>query len=108
MLTSYIQGKFVQKILISPTGEQFRVLFLITLINGEVRAQIVSAEPLIVSNRLLMNGYKQSNASNQFLLATSTQKKIQTEYIPSYVPVISPYIELYFFTSQPTRAPSFA
>ncbi len=108
MIKPYSQSKFVEKILISGNGERFRVLFLVTLVNGEMKAQIVSAQPILVSdNRLLISGNIQSDSNNRFALPEGRSRN--TILSPSYqqLSIVSPYIELYFFISQPTRAPSY-
>src|SRR5258708_27579068 len=98
MLTPYTRSQFVSRILTSPTGEQLRVLFLVTLANGELKAQVVSAEPLVVGSKLLVTS-NQSPATNNhlYLPAFSIKKDSDTEYVPAHTPVISPCTELHFF-----------
>lgn len=94
MITPYSQSKFVEKILTSAGGERFRVLFLVTLVNGEVKAQIVSARPI-------------GEGPIFVLPAFSAKTKHNTEYIPFNAPGVSPYFSLEFLiNSQPTRAPA--
>ena len=114
MLTPYSQSRFVQKILTSASGKRFRVLFLVTLVNGEVKAQIVSVMPItsLESRSMSFPRKRESvilpgNDSVLCLPAFHTSKKYKTIYIPYFAPIVSPYIELYFFNSQPTRAPSY-
>ncbi len=99
MLTPQLRSQFVTKVLSSPTGEKYKVVFLIALIDGEVKAQVVSATlvsentntatplclPLVKNNEKFVN-----------LLKSLTSK------------VLSPFFnQLFFYNSQPTRAPSF-
>ncbi len=106
MITPYSQSKFVEKILTSAGGERFRVLFLVTLVNGEVKAQIVSAK-LISSKSPRFHLVGTHKVEPLCLSAYYVKEKHNTEYVPSNAPEVSPYIELYFFNSQPTRAPAF-
>ena len=46
MLTPNLQSRFIEKVLTDRGGQQFRVLFLVSLVDGEVRGQIVSAQPV--------------------------------------------------------------
>ncbi|MEK7501562.1 MAG: hypothetical protein AAB629_01410 [Patescibacteria group bacterium] len=108
MLTPYSQSRFVQKILTSASGKRFRVLFLVTLVNGEVKAQIVSAQSIMSALSFPRTRESSVLPKNKILCLPfySAKAKHNTEYIPSNAPEVSPYAELYFFTSQPTRAPS--
>ena len=97
-LQTYQGGRFIEKIFTDQAGQQFKVVFFVTLVNGELKGSIVSASPLP----------KNSFATQDVVcLPISIPKNIPvTEYIPAYVPVVSPFTELFFFTSQPTRAPN--
>ncbi|MCX6719030.1 MAG: hypothetical protein NTZ38_01495 [Candidatus Taylorbacteria bacterium] len=107
MLTPYTRSKFIRKIITSPTGERFQVLFLVTLVNGEVNAQVISAER-IHSSDLLLTGTSGASQNHPFYLPVGQSLKDLPEVVRHfYSHIVSPYIELYFFTSQPTRAPSF-
>ena len=107
MLIPYIQLKFVEKVLTSASGEQFRVLFLVTFVNGELKGRVVSVIPIVNSKWLMINGKKLSDMDNGcFLPAPSIEN--YSPFTINYSPTTkSPYIELYFFNSQPTRAPAF-
>lgn len=94
MLTPHLRSQFVTKILTSPSGEQFRVVFLVAVVNGEVKAQVVSATPVKVAANLCLP--LQKNSEN-FVVSTNSQKETFSPYFNS----------LFFFNSQPTRAPSF-
>lgn len=104
MITPYSQSKFIRKTLTSATGETFSVLFLVTLVSGEVKAQIVSAEQISTIPRL--TGEVNENSSH-FLPVCCKEVEHDTAYIPATVAEVSPYIELFFFNSQPTRAPAY-
>ncbi len=103
MLTPYTQSKFISKIFTDCSGRQFRLTFLVAVVNGELKGRLVSAEPLAQTANVLTG----SVSDGAFCLPiTFSNKKPATEYVSDFAPVVSPYIELYFFTSQPTRAPS--
>lgn len=102
MLTPYSQPQIISKIFTSGDGQQFRMVFLVVLVNGEVKGKLLSVQPL--SNRASsVRGENTYPSLPVFIQA----KKIVTEYISSFAPIISPYSRLLFFTSQPTRAPAF-
>ena len=97
------ETRFVEQVFTDQSGQQFRLSFLVALVNGELRGRLVSVQPLSSARNTQC-----SIVNDQFCLPiVCPKKKAETEYVPAYVPVVSPYIELYFFTSQPTRAPSF-
>ena len=102
-LQVYQGGRFVEKIFTDQAGQQFKLVFFVALVNGEVKGTLVSAQPM--QRRSGLGG--QASAEVLYLPISVPQNDVVTEYIPAYVPVISPYNELFFFTSQPTRAPSF-
>ena len=115
MLKPSIPSKFVERIITSQTGERYRVLFLVTLVNGEVKAKAISAE--LISAPVLKLGSTDSRYSNSAnfsnkssvilsLPGASSNVVADTEYIFNYSPIVSPFTSLLFFTSQPTRAPS--
>ncbi len=98
-------GQFISRIFTDTSGQQFRLTFFVTIVAGEPRGHLVSAQPISTAAHLRLAG---SCASSEgfCLPSVCSKKEIETTYIPSYTPVVSPYTELYFFTSQPTRAPS--
>jgi hypothetical protein len=101
MLTPY-RPHFIEQIVTDPTGRQFRLVFLVSNVDGKLKGHLVSAEPISAKAQL-------SGSSEQptfFLPIICPQNKTVTEYISSFTPIVSPYNELFFFTSQPTRAPS--
>jgi hypothetical protein len=93
MLTPLSRSQFVTKILTSATGEQFRVVFLVALINGEVKAQVVSATPIAQCIHCLPEA--------------AIKVPVSFTYTPTFIPKILIFDSLEFFMSQPTRAPAF-
>lgn len=98
-------GQFLSRIFTDLSGQQFRLTFFVTIVAGEPRGHLVSAQPISTASHLRLAG---SCASSEgFCLPSACSKnEIETIYTPAYAPIVSPYTELYFFTSQPTRAPS--
>ncbi|OHA23975.1 MAG: hypothetical protein A3B11_01815 [Candidatus Taylorbacteria bacterium RIFCSPLOWO2_01_FULL_44_26] len=94
MLTPYNQSKFVYKTLTAATGEQFRVVFLLTMINGEVRVRVISANPISKPNIIFLPKFNKKQSTISTVAKTPTKK------------AESPFNTLFFFNSQPTRAPS--
>jgi len=109
MLKPYIPSKFVERIITSQTGECYRVLFVVSLINGEVKAKAISAE-LISAPTLKLAPVDVDNSNVDFdvlcLPCDSSLISSFTTFVSSFAPEVSPFTSLLFFTSQPTRAPS--
>ncbi|MFA6404570.1 MAG: hypothetical protein WCW03_01005 [Candidatus Paceibacterota bacterium] len=80
-------------------GALLRVSFEVYEIDGQFKGRVVGVEKVME-----LNGNVKCHTL--CLPAHCLKDKIATNYIPAYAPTISPYIELYFFNSQPTRAPS--
>ena len=96
MLTPY-RPQFIEQIFTDQTGRQFRLVFLVSNVDGKLKGHLVSAQ--------LMSAQYQGSTS--ICLPFSCPKNdVVTEYTASFAPIVSPYNELFFFTSQPTRAPS--
>ncbi|MDP3962372.1 MAG: hypothetical protein Q8Q03_00690 [bacterium] len=91
MLTPYSSSKFITKTLTSASGEQFRVVFLVSFVNGEVKAQVVSAKKISV---VCLPEFKEKSP-------------VTFTYTPASSPVVSLFNPLFFFNSQPTRAPAY-
>jgi hypothetical protein len=101
MISLYTGSKYIEKVLTSAAGEQFRVTFLVSLIDGQMKAKVVSVAPLSTE-------FAGSHKSKTILLPTFAEKvKSYFRYTPSPAPKISYFDSLFFFTSQLTRAPSF-
>lgn len=95
MLTPFTQSKLVQRILTNEAGERFRVLFLVGLENGQLKAHIVSAEYLPQT---------ETEAVLCLPLVAHTSTK-ESPYVPSFA-YRTPFSSLSFFISQPTRGPN--
>lgn len=97
MLTPYSQSKFVEKVLADASGKQFRVLFLVSLEAGEIKARVISATPVTpaVATRGVI-----------CLPLAAPASSASFAYTPHFSNIVSPYTDLTFFMSQPTRAPS--
>ena|SRR3989344_4390297 len=111
--TALQNGQLVSRIFTDQLGQQFRLTFFVSIVNGEVRGRLVSAQPISSSaaqanvSRIALTGDSVSSPDQIFCLPIfCTKKEVETSYVPSYAPIVSPYRELYFFMSQPTRAPS--
>lgn len=112
--TALQHGQFLSRIFTDQAGQQFRLTFFVTIVAGEPRGHLVSAQPISTAAHLRLSGScTSSTGSNNsgeqiFCLPVACPKnEIKTIYIPAYAPIISPFTELFFFTSQPTRAPSY-
>lgn len=98
MLTPHLRSQFVTKILTSPTGEKFSVVFIVALVNGEMKAQVVSATPIEKTKAAVPLCLPIVKSHGKFVTFTKSLKGT----------FLSPFFnELFFFNSQPTRAPSF-
>lgn len=105
MLTPYYQPQFLSRVFTDPTGRQFRLTFLVALVNGELKGRLVSAEPL--SQNTSYHSISCGTTDNICLPIICSSKTPSTPYIPSFAPVVSPYFSLEFLiNSQPTRAPA--
>jgi hypothetical protein len=96
MLSPQLRSQFVTKVLTSPTGEKFRVVFLVAVVNGEVKAQVVSATPISAKT-----------VTVPCLPEAKIKSPVSFTYTPTFTEKLSLFNELFFFNSQPTRAPSF-
>lgn len=107
MLTPYSQPSFVSKIVADAFGRQFRLTFLVALVNGELKGRLVSAEPLSQSVARL-SGTVSEVSNGMFCLPIAvTDKKPATEYAFDFTSLVSPYFSVEFLIkTQPTRAPS--
>jgi hypothetical protein len=109
MLTPLNKQQFLSRIFTDVNGRQFRLTFLVAVVNGELRGHLISAEPLSSSRPIEISLGSVSCAGNEpFCLPISlTENEPSTEYVASFAPVVSPYFSLEFLiNSQPTRAPS--
>ncbi len=97
MLTPYSQSQFIEKVFTDVNGRQFRMVFLVAIVNGEVKGRLVSVQPIASSIKY---------SGIPCLPVSCPKNTTVTEYVAAFTPVVSPYNELLFFVSQPTRAPS--
>lgn len=106
MLTPYTSPQFLSRVFTDASGRQFRLTFLVAVVNGELKGRLVSAEPVSPTARLT------GDVSDPTLCLpiSCAQEEKSTEYVPAYAPVVSPFFSQFEFLihSQPTRAPSFA
>lgn len=92
--------KLVEKIATDRAGKQFRLVFLVAIIDGEIKGRLVSAEPIDFNEDVAQ--------CVKCLPIECFRPDADTEYISGInEEILSPYNELFFFTSQPTRAPNF-
>lgn len=93
MLTPHLRSQFVTKTLTGADGREYKVVFLVAVVNGEVKAQVISATPVV-------------EAAPLCLPVASIKAPVNFAYIAPSTPAVSPFNTLFFFDSQPTRAPS--
>ncbi|HEX7724261.1 MAG TPA: hypothetical protein VF438_00805 [Candidatus Paceibacterota bacterium] len=104
MLTPYLQSQFVEKILTDVNGRQFKALFLVSLVNEKVSARLVSLQ-IISPKCLAIEGAISQEVF--FLPSYTSHEAVETPYIASVAPFVSPYFDLdIFLSTQPTRAPA--
>ena len=127
MFTPSLQSKFVTKIVTARDGREYRVVFLVALLDGEIKARIVSAvrvrnnelgrsgrfgsEPQrgtseSLQARMRIRNYESGTNKQYYLSGFSAKQPKTEENIPCEQKLTSPYLTLEFFMSQPTRAPS--
>ncbi len=100
--------QFISRVFTDQSGRQFRLLFLVLVVDGELRGRLISAEPLANTRAAQLVGEVADGVNGAFFLPIYCPvKKATTEYVPSFARVVSPYFSIDFLiTSQPTRAPS--
>lgn len=103
MLTPY-RPQFIEKIIYDDFGHQFRVIFAVSYINGEVKGRIVSAEPIA-----LIRGSVSARESFTCLQCATLAGRAPIEsHLINRKSFVSPYFSMEFLiNSQPTRAPAF-
>ena len=111
MLTPLNNSQFISRIFSDATGRQFRLTFLVAIVNGQVRGHLISAEPVSKSNnQTLITDHQLTGTVSHggfCLPIICNNKKPATTYVSSLKPIASPYFSLEFLiNSQPTRAPS--
>jgi hypothetical protein len=102
MLTPYSQPNLLERIFTDRAGRQFRMVFMVTVVNGELKGRLVSATPISASL-----GIAGATTADAFFLPVSLPKIVaETLYVPFFAPIVAFLNKFFFFTSQPTRAPS--
>lgn len=97
-------GQFITRDYTDASGQQFRLTFFVTIVGGEARGQLVSAQPISSPKQAQICG---TCISNSFYLPCAPIKSVLSLNTPKLqLRWVSPFTELFFFTSQPTRAPS--
>jgi hypothetical protein len=103
MLATINRPQFISRVFTDRYGRNFRLTFFVSVVDGQVKGRLVSAEPLKRSVQLFIRG---EHSECSCLPISFDLKKASTEYVSAYVPVVSPYTSLIYSISQPTRAPS--
>ena len=100
--------QFVTRVFSDKNGKLFKFTFLVSVINGEIKGQLVKAEPIREQASAEMRDSISSEYGQIFCLPiVSEEKEPSTPYIFSFAPVASPYFSTEFLiNTQPTRAPS--
>jgi len=95
MLTPAVKSQFVTKIISNETGK-YRVVFLVALIDGKIKGQVVSAQQI------------EAGIKNQELrtLPAPAKKQAHTKSRP-FNKILFPVSSFEFLTSIKIRAPSF-
>lgn len=102
MLTiEHAQSQIIERILRTKTGELAKVSFLVVEYQGKVRARVIAIEPV-----KSLGGETSCPTSSNFLIAGKCAKKFEATLQRVFSEFVSPYFELNFLMSQPTRAPA--
>lgn len=103
MLTPF-RPHFIEQVFTDQTGRQFRLVFLVSSVEGKLKGQLVSVRPMEARPRRSVLG---GETSVFCLPIICRQNKTVTKYISSFAPIVSPFSTIEFLiNSQPTRAPS--
>lgn len=102
VIANVSQTQFVSRVFTDVKGKQFRLNFVVSIVNGELKGRLVSVQPL--SSKTIDIGNDQIFC----LPIVCDDKKPNTTYISKHFTLISPYFSQkdILLTSQPTRAPS--
>lgn len=84
-----------ERIVRDKNGTLVRVRFTVVNVNGNFQGQIVSIEPLVKKETLCLPCFKDN-------------KVISSKISTVLKSIISSFVHLEFYMSQPTRAPAFA
>ncbi|MCX6715792.1 MAG: hypothetical protein NT077_02090 [Candidatus Taylorbacteria bacterium] len=101
------RSKFIEKTITDCYGRQFRALFLVSLVNGEVKGRLISFQP-ISKEVAAITGTRTDTDCGSYLPASTTKKGTDTPYIAAFSSVVSPYFSALeiFLSTQLTRAPA--
>ncbi len=106
MLTRSQAPQLIERIFTDQFGRHFRMVFMVAVVDGELKGKLVSVQPISQADSLKLKGTCVSSGTI-CLPVECSDKKGETLYVADFAPVISPYVSLEFLmTSQPTRAPS--
>ncbi len=101
------RSKFVEKLVTDSFGQQFRAVFLVAIVGGEVKARLVSLQPLPKQTLALTGAVAHESGVVLCLPAWTVQAEIETPYRAPVAPCVSPYFDLdILLSTQPTRAPA--
>ena len=102
IIPSYTQHKGIaERVIRTRNGSLARIRFEVIDVDGNLRARVISVEPIYELET------SQKNPAASLCLAGFTgETESEPLIIPGYQPIVSPFSELFFFNSQPTRAPS--
>lgn len=103
MISSLSRPQFVSKIFTDNNGRQFRLNFFVAVVNGELKAHLLSVQPISGTTLSLPGGFSDVIC----LPIICSPVKHDTVYRSNLNLFVSPYFSIeYLITSQPTRAPS--
>lgn len=97
MLTLRPQQKIVEKILIARNGGRVRVTFAVIETAGNIEFKVLKVTPIVASIK----------GPAILALPGKIKDSVAPATTATFTTFVSPYVSLFFFDSQPTRAPSF-
>jgi hypothetical protein len=98
------QPQLIERIFTDQHGRQFRMVFMVAVVNGELKGKLVSVQPISAASAKL-HGTVSSGVI--CLPAECAAKEGDTLYVQHVAPIVSPYTSTEFLiNTQPTRAPS--
>lgn len=114
MLIPITQSRFIEKILTDSFGRQYRVLFAVSFVDGEIKGRVISATLIQTTAQLRgdsaacrLTSSARNDSKAFFLPGSCAQINAESESLPTFETFASPYFSLeYLLNSQPTRAPS--
>jgi hypothetical protein len=97
--------QLIERIFTDQHGRQFRMVFMVAVVDGELKGKLVSVHPISAASAKLHG----TASSGVICLPTECSiKEGDTLYIQHVAPIVSPYTSTEFLiNTQPTRAPSF-